>query len=136
MQFAPGFKKDVKRLKNFLRMLERKTRIRQVFEFRNETWFGDEIYTLLKEYNACLCIAHSDRHPCVKISTADFIYLRFHGGNLYSSNYSDEQLKLWVDVAKEFSKKDVFAYFNNDAEGFTVKNALKFKALYLNGNLS
>lgn len=101
-QLAPSFKKDLKRLERFLKLLKKKE-IRQVFEFRNETWFDKEVYDLLKEYNACLCIAHSGRFPFVKEVTADFLYLRFHGGeSLYSSNYSDKELKDWARFARKY----------------------------------
>ncbi|MCM8795521.1 MAG: DUF72 domain-containing protein [Candidatus Omnitrophica bacterium] len=129
-QLPPSFKKDKKVLSTFLRLLKT-SGIRQVFEFRNKSWFDEEVYALLKSYNASLCIAHSgDRFPCVKEVTADFIYLRFHGGeSLYSSNYSDKELKEWVDFAKRFKDKDIFAFFNNDAFGYAVKNALRFREL-------
>lgn len=128
-QFPPSFKLDLKRLESFLKLLK-KTKIRQVFEFRNETWFNDESYALLKEYNACLCIAHSgERFPCAWEITSDFLYLRFHGGkSLYASNYSDKELKEWSNLTKK-ARKDIFAFFNNDAYGYAVKNALKFREL-------
>lgn len=128
-QLPPSYKKDIKRLELFFKLLK-KTNVRQAFEFRNETWFDDEVYSLLSEFNACLCIAHSGRFPCVKEITADFIYLRFHGGgSLYSSNYSDSELKEWAAFAKKFKNRDIFAFFNNDAHGYAVKNALKFREL-------
>jgi uncharacterized protein YecE (DUF72 family) len=136
-QFPPSFKQDLKRLESFLKLLT-KTKIRQVFEFRNESWFKQDSYSLLKNHNACLCIAHSSRFPCIKEVTADFFYLRFHGGgSLYSSNYTDKELKEWANFAKNLSvkvrdassgkNKDVFAFFNNDAKGFAVKNAMRFR---------
>lgn len=128
-QLPPSFKKDLKRLESFLKLLN-KTKIRQAFEFRNNSWFDKEVYALLKKYNACLCIAHSSRFPCVKEVTADFIYLRLHGsGALYSSNYADKELKEWAGFAKKFPNKDIFAFFNNDAYGYAVKNALRFREL-------
>lgn len=128
-QFPPSFKKDLRRLEAFLKLLNKKTETRQVFEFRNPTWFDNESYMLFKKHNACLCIAHSGtRYPCVKKETADFIYLRFHGGkSLYSSNYTDEELKEWTAFAKGTKDKDIFAFFNNDFCGYAVKNALKFR---------
>lgn len=128
-QLPPSFKKDLKRLETFLKLVK-KTPIRQAFEFRNNTWFNKEVYQLLKKYNTCLCIAHSNRFPCVKEVTSDFLYLRFHGQeSLYSSNYSDKELKEWAGFAKQFKSKDIFAFFNNDAYGYAVKNALKFREL-------
>jgi len=137
-QLPASLKKDLKGLESFLRLLK-KTEIRQVFEFRNITWFDEEVYAVLKKYNACLCIAHSSRFPCIKEVTADFLYLRFHGGGLlYSSEYSEQELKEWADFAKKFSGagsafgtkiKEIFAFFNNDAYGYALKNALRFREL-------
>jgi len=128
-QFPPGFKKALGHLEIFLKLLK-KTKIRQVFEFRNETWFDKTTYALLKKYNACLCIAHSGRFPCVREVTADFIYMRFHGASaLYSSDYSEEELRDWADFAKKEKNKDIFAFFNNDAYGYALKNALRFREL-------
>lgn len=127
-QLPPAYKKDLRRLEDFLKLL-RKVKTKQAFEFRHKTWFDKEIYDLLKSYNACLCIADSDPWPCIKEVTADFIYLRFHGRDgLYSGNYSNGQLKEWSDFAKN-TKRDIFAFFNNDAYGYAVKNALRFRKL-------
>ncbi|MCM8792204.1 MAG: DUF72 domain-containing protein [Candidatus Omnitrophica bacterium] len=127
-QFPAGFKKDLKRLEEFLKDLER-FKVREAFEFRNKSWFEKDTYSLLKNYNASLCIADSSFWPCVKEITADFIYLRFHGKNgLYSGNYSDKELKEWANFALS-CRRDIYSFFNNDAFGFAVKNALKFKEL-------
>lgn len=130
-QLPPSFKKDVKLLASFFKLLSKRANLRHCFEFRNDTWFDKEIYRLFKENNFCLCIAHSPRFPCQRIVTTDYLYLRFHGGeSLYGSNYSDRELKEWARFAREFKKdKDIFAFFNNDAQGFAVKNALRFREL-------
>jgi len=130
-QLPPGLKKDLKRLEDFLRLLKKFTKnIKQAIEFRNETWFERDTYDILKKYNTCLCIAHSNRWPCVKEITSDFLYLRFHGGQiLYGSNYSEEELKGWADFVLSIKIKNIFAFFNNDAYGYAVKNTLRFKEL-------
>ncbi|MFH0877149.1 MAG: DUF72 domain-containing protein [Candidatus Omnitrophota bacterium] len=128
-QLPPGFKKDSHRLEGFLKLLQKK-KIPQVFEFRHATWFQEDVVALLKSYRACLCIAHSDRFPCEKMVTANFLYLRFHGpGGLYGSRYTSAQLKSWVRFAREFKKKNIFVFFNNDACGHAVENALAFEKL-------
>jgi uncharacterized protein YecE (DUF72 family) len=128
-QFPPSYKKDLKRLESFLKLLN-KIKIRQAFEFRNESWFDKEVYGLFRKYNACLCIAHSPRFPCVRVVTSDFLYLRFHGAeSLYASNYSEKELRGWTRFARKSETKAIFAYFNNDAYGYAAKNALRFREL-------
>lgn len=128
-QLPPRFKKDLKRLETFLKLLKNKTQVRQSFEFRDETWFDQEVFDLLSSYNACLCIAHSQRYPCVRQLTADFLYLRFHGATLYSSDYPDKELREWARYARQYKRRDILAFFNNDVGAFAIKNALKFHGL-------
>lgn len=128
-QLPPVFKKNLERLEEFLCLLKA-TGIRQVFEFRNSTWFSDDVYKLLESHNACLCIAHSGKFPCVREITTDFLYLRFHGGrSIYSCDYSEAELKEWARFAAKSECKDVFGFFNNDACGYATKNALRFREL-------
>jgi uncharacterized protein YecE (DUF72 family) len=68
----------------------------------------------------------------VETVTSDFVYLRLHGGEvLYGSNYSDKELKGWAGKIENWreKEKDIFVYFNNDAYGFAIKNALALKKL-------
>ncbi|MEW6188968.1 MAG: DUF72 domain-containing protein [Actinomycetota bacterium] len=134
-QLPPGLHMDRKRLEKFCELLaqnEIARNTRHAFEFRHKSWFCDEIYELLSKYNFSLCVAHSNRWPFVEISTADFVYLRFHGGEiLYGSNYSDDELKDWSSKAKKWLDEGryIYAYFNNDAYGFAIYNALKLREL-------
>ena len=64
--------------------------------------------------------------------TADFAFLRFHGGAiLYGSKYSGEGLQEWADFARGLlsQDRDVYAYFNNDAYGYAVEDAVVFRKL-------
>lgn len=127
-QFPPSYKKNLASFESFLKILK-KFKVRQAFEFRNDSWFDEEVYDLLKAKDHCLCIADSSRWPCTKQLTASFVYLRFHGRDgVYSGNYSDGTLKEWALFAKN-AKRDVFAFFNNDSRGHAVKNALEFREL-------
>jgi uncharacterized protein YecE (DUF72 family) len=103
-------------------------------EFRHETWFVDEVYDLLSEFNASLVIANSSRYPNPPedIATADFVYFRFHGPEeLFASPYSDKQLTYYADIMKKHARqgRDIYAYFNNDFGGFAVANALALERL-------
>jgi uncharacterized protein YecE (DUF72 family) len=136
-QLPPSLKADTKKLENFLEQIKIQTqnsdsKLRLAFEFRHQSWFTKEIYDLLKKYNVALCIADSPKWPLSEEVTADFIYLRFHGGKeLYGSNYSDNELKKWAEKIKKWRKAglDIYCYFNNDAYGYAVSNAKKLREL-------
>jgi len=86
----------------------------------------------LEEFNFAFCIAHGSGLPFMERVTSDFVYLRLHGGEvLYGSNYSDKELKGWTEKIEKWREKgkDVFVYFNNDAYGFAIKNALTLKKI-------
>ena len=123
-QTPPSWKRNVKRLEGFLEIVP--GTVRFAFEFRHPSWFDEEVYGVLKRFNACLCFVSSPDWPTAEILTADFVYVRFHGEEkLYASNYSDEKLKKWAEKFKKWLKKgkDVYAYFNNDALGYAPQNA-------------
>jgi uncharacterized protein YecE (DUF72 family) len=64
---------------------------------------------------------------CPLVATSDFAYVRFHGSEgLYCSCYSDEELSQWAQRIARLGQdiKAVYIYFNNDTEGFAVKNAV------------
>ncbi len=136
-QLPPGLHLNLMRLENFCRLLREKKyskNVRHAFEFRHQSWFCSTVYQLLEKEGFSLCIAHSNRWPSEEALTANFVYLRFHGGLvLYGSNYSYQELQEWADKAKSWliGKRDIFAYFNNDAYGYALKNAIEFRQLLM-----
>lgn len=134
-QFPASFKLELGRLKEFVRLIKKNKVAKgllHAFEFRDNSWFSSSVFSLLEENNMSLCIADSPVWNSVEILTADFLYLRFHGGRvLYGSEYSEEELTCWKEKVKTWQGKikKLFAFFNNDAYGFAVKNALRFKEL-------
>ncbi|MFA5070089.1 MAG: DUF72 domain-containing protein [Patescibacteria group bacterium] len=129
-QLPPFLKADNEVLKKALEVLPKK--YKYAFEFRHESWFSPKIYDILKKHNVALVVADSPEFPSKKEITADFAYLRFHGlKSLYGSKYSDEELNAWAKDIQTWSKKgiDVYAYFNNDAEGYAVENAKELNNL-------
>jgi uncharacterized protein YecE (DUF72 family) len=132
-QLPPRFKFEKERLEEFcvlLSTLPRSKKIRHAFEFRDETWLCNEAFRTLEEFNFAFCIAHGSGHPFTDRVTSDFVYLRLHGDDvLYGTDYSDKELKGWAAKIEGWKRKGkvVFVYFNNDAYGFAVKNALALK---------
>lgn len=129
-QLPPNFKQDLKRLENFLKQLPKGCRY--AFEFRHKSWANDQTWELLRKYNTAAVFQDWNAWPVAREITADFIYIRFHGNKfLYSSSYSQEELKSWAKNIKQWQKEglDVYAYFNNDAKGYAVSNALALSSL-------
>jgi len=129
-QLPPSMKKDSRKLTSFLKKLPKKTK--NVVEFRHRSWLDEEIFAILKKFNAAHCIISMPDFPTVVRATCDFVYIRMHGGTiLYGSNYSKAELKQCAGWIKKFLKDglDTYVYFNNDASGFAVKNALALKKM-------
>jgi uncharacterized protein YecE (DUF72 family) len=92
-------------------------------EFRDRSWLTPSIYELLRQHDAALCLHDMIAdHP--QVLTATWTYLRFHGDR-YHGTYSPQKLSAvarWIrDCAA--GGRDVYVYFNNDAEGYAVRNA-------------
>jgi len=128
-QLPPSFKKNEERLENFclsIKKQERLSQLRHVFEFRDNSWFCEKIYAILKYYHHIVCFAHEPQKIGEKIILGDFIYFRFHGGtDRYTSNYTESELSQWAEEIKGYAghAQAVYVYFNNDAFGFAPQNA-------------
>jgi uncharacterized protein YecE (DUF72 family) len=131
VQLPPRWNVDVHRLADFLNAVP--GTIRWAIEFRDPRWLCEEIYTLLRHHNAALCVHDLiPDHP--HHITAEWIYLRFHGVG-HGGNYSHQVLTAWArEIAPSLAGGlDVFVYFNNDAYGCAVHNAMALRH-YLQGN--
>jgi uncharacterized protein YecE (DUF72 family) len=127
-QLPPGWKVNISRLSDFIKALPRK--LRYVFEFRNATWYTNDVYALLQKYNCGFCVYELARHTSPVEITADFVYLRLHGpGDKYQGSYTKPQLKKWARSCEQWTLKefDVFAYFDNDQLVYATHNALELK---------
>jgi len=62
--------------------------------------------------------------------TTDFTFVRFHSGTRgRNGNYSHTELDEWAERLESWSQEvDVFAYFNNDWEGYAIENARYLRA--------
>jgi uncharacterized protein YecE (DUF72 family) len=122
-QLPPNLKKDVPRLRDFLALLPPKRRV--AFEFRHQSWFDEEVFGLLRDHQAALCIAEADNDLEVPfVSTADWGYLR-----LRRPDYDDAELKKWAKLVREQDWRDVFVFFKHEDEGTAPQMAKRFLEL-------
>jgi uncharacterized protein YecE (DUF72 family) len=107
--------------------------IRHAIEFRHESWFADDVMSLLRSYGVALVIADGPnvRSFQRRELTADFTYVRLHSGARgRRGNYSPTELREWADRLATWSRHgDVFVYLNNDWEGFAPENAARLQTL-------
>jgi uncharacterized protein YecE (DUF72 family) len=119
-QLPPFLKSDPVLLKDFLDRLPHQ--IQAAFEFRDASWFNEEVYGLLRQAGAALCQAESEKLETPNVQTAGFAYLR-----LRKEDYSVKARKeLAESVANLAKQRDVFVYFKHEetAEGALYAESL------------
>jgi len=129
-QLPPSLKIDPSRLEDFCKALPQD--FRYAFEFRHPSWGNEKTWKILRKHNAAVVFQDFPEWPIFKGITADFVYLRFHGKtSLYSSCYTEKELKRWAEKIKNWQNQglDVYGYFNNDALGYAVENAKTLERL-------
>ncbi|MGH3094204.1 MAG: DUF72 domain-containing protein, partial [Gaiellaceae bacterium] len=111
--------------------LERLPPGRHCFEFRHPSWFAGDVYALLREHGVALVIGdHPERPFQAHELTTDWTFVRFHYGSRgRNGNYSERELETWTRRIAQWRRRvEVFAYFNNDWEGYAVENGLWLSA--------
>jgi uncharacterized protein YecE (DUF72 family) len=122
-QLPPNMKKDAARLADFLALLPKGQRA--ALEFRHPSWFDDEIFDLLRDHQAALCIAEAENDLEVPfVSTAPWGYLR-----LRQPDYTRAQLKAWAKRVREQEWQDAFVFFKHEDEGKGPRLAKQFLEL-------
>ena len=120
-QLPPNAEKDLPTLQDFLSLLPK--RWRAAMEFRNESWFDDEVYDALRSHNVALVTAETDDRDLTLplVSTASWGYLR-----LRKDQYSKEDLRNWTGRVNEQSWDDAFVFFKHEDEGTGPRLAAEF----------
>jgi uncharacterized protein YecE (DUF72 family) len=117
-QLPPNLKADRGLLEKFVQLLPQAYRF--AFEFRNESWFSQEIFDLLKSKNAALCWAESEKIVVPKVATADFVYYRFR-----EPEYSTPDLnKVAAELKEQSAKGEVYAFFKHEEQPESALNAV------------
>jgi len=127
-QLPPRWPVNLDRLTTFLQMLPK--RRRHAIEFREPSWYSDDVFALLNRYHVALCLHDMRGSASGRTRVGPFVYARFHGTERYSGSYSDAHLEEWADwIATELAAgTDVYAYFNNDVGGHAPRDAQRLRA--------
>lgn len=127
-QLPERFERDDETLAATLELLPRDAR--HCFEFRHPSWFDSAVYELLERHDASLALGDDRRRRLPDASPVGPVaYLRLHYGSRgRKGNYSDSELATWRRrLAAWRSRRDVFAYLNNDWQAFAPRNALTLR---------
>jgi len=118
-QFPRQWRLNLDRMEAFLAALKRHPGQRYAFEFRHQSWLSSDVYSALRGVNAALCLPVGWGIPLDVQLTADWTYIRFHGG-ARSIAFTDAELRPWAKRIRAWLSDgiDSYAYFNND----TIEN--------------
>ncbi|HUS68787.1 MAG TPA: DUF72 domain-containing protein [Kofleriaceae bacterium] len=126
-QLPADFRCDMERLRGFLPELARWPEARHAIELRHRSWFTDEVAELLARARVAVCMASAPDFPMWDAITTDLVYVRLHGHTRkYRSSYHPSHLRRWAERVRGWRAegREVHVYFDNDAEGHAVANAL------------
>jgi uncharacterized protein YecE (DUF72 family) len=137
-QLPPQMKFDSERLRRLTWCFRRSRSLRIVLEVRHESWLVREAYDVVEGAGWTICLAD---YPGLGEAPplGSFCYIRRHGASaLYASCYSEDRLARDAKLAMRLADqgKDVYIYFNNDAEADAVKNAKTLRGMIRPGYLS
>lgn len=126
-QLPENFHRDDERLAGALAALPEG---RHAFEFRHASWFTEEVYSQLREHGVALVIGDDPGRPFQTLErTTDWTFIRFHRGNRgRGGNYSPSEIDTWGRrIAQWRRTTEVFAYYNNDWQGYALRDANRLK---------
>jgi uncharacterized protein YecE (DUF72 family) len=122
-QLPPYMKKDLDRLRVFLDLVPADRRV--ALEFRNASWFDDEVFDALRAHDAALCYAETDsedddgsNETAPLVATASFGYLR-----LRRADYGDRELEAWADRIRSENWSEAYVFFKHEDDGTAPKFA-------------
>ena len=127
-QFPPSYRYTPARLNSIVTQLDPK--VVNAVEFRHKSWWRTAVYRAFAKRGLTFCSVSGPRLPDELIKTSDVLYIRFHGtSRWYRHDYTGDQLKVWAKRIRSSGAREAWIYFNNDREGFAIKNARELRQL-------
>jgi uncharacterized protein YecE (DUF72 family) len=121
-QLPPSFHYSRARLDRIVSQLDPARR--NVVEFRHASWWRENVFAAFRNTNTIFCSCSGPRLPEDLIKTSTELYIRFHGiKQWYRHDYTTDELAEWVTNIRQSGAERVWAYFNNDRDGYAIRNA-------------
>ena len=128
-QLPPHLKKDTDRLRGFLDLVPPDRKV--ALEFRNASWFEDDVFEALRAHDAALCVAETDpddkeagKEPAPLVRTASWGYLR-----LRREIYTDADLEAWAGRIRAQGWSEAYVFFKHEDDGTAPRYAQRFLEL-------
>lgn len=122
-QLPPHLKKDLPLLREFLAGLPKD--LRAAFEFRNPSWFADDVHAALRDAGCALCVAETEEAATPLVRTAPFGYFR-----LRREDYDQAMLARWAAAIQSAGfTDDVFVFFKHEDAAIGVGYARELTGL-------
>ena len=106
-QLPPNLKKDFDRLRVFLDTLPLDRRF--TIEFRHESWFGDDVFDVLRARDIAMCVTEQAEFASPVVATATWGYARLH-----KLDYDDAMLGEWAKTIAAQPWNDAYVFFKHD----------------------
>jgi uncharacterized protein YecE (DUF72 family) len=127
-QFPPSYHYSSSRLKAILGQLD--SSLRNIVEFRHRSWWRDSVYRDFARNKISFCAVSAPRLPDTIPPNQSRLYVRLSGKTRwYRHDYSSDELQLWLERIRASGADEAWIYFNNDREGFAIKNALTLRRM-------
>jgi uncharacterized protein YecE (DUF72 family) len=107
-------------------------RLRHVIEFRDPTWYRDDVFGALERSGVSLCLHDKAGSQFHEGPVGPIVYVRFHGtSGHYAGSYPDEVLAAWAARLSQWTAtgRESYAYFNNDPDAAAIRNARGLKQM-------
>jgi uncharacterized protein YecE (DUF72 family) len=104
---------------------------RVALEFRNASWFEDDVFEALSAHDAALCVAETEpdeqesgNETVPLVASASWGYLR-----LRRDDYADADLEAWAARIRGQGWSEAYVFFKHEDEGAAPKLALRLMAI-------
>ncbi len=127
-QLPPAYHHTPARLKSILAQMDPARR--NVVEFRHRSWWQPKVFAAFQKAGVIFCSSSAPRLPDDVVATQGEVYVRFHGTTRwYRHDYTTAELQDWARRIRDSGARRVWAYFNNDRDAFSIKNATEFLSI-------